>query len=275
MELHLGIGNMTLQEWRSGWSMKTAKPHLGLLAIEPSRHDASMFEQPLRTAQSFARLLNSKLLATSVVHASTPVLNAAASQPDSFNRDVALHLTRIANEKDASYITVLTHLNRSSAFSGSCIQFLHETAKLPLLAINAESKSIERFDRILVPTDLSARARDAFSNVIALASELKADIVLFMPFALGLNSRDDDTLQTVAAWIADGQRQSVKVEFVSEKKDLPVTASILGHADKHDCNLIALGLLPTPHVQRRSSTLATSVLKESRIPVLLLAGGAA
>jgi nucleotide-binding universal stress UspA family protein len=198
-----------------------------------------------------------------------------------------------AEANHADYILLHTHSKSSlRSMIGSFANAALQLTKIPIVVISPDQIPPERIQKLLYPTDFSARSHWAFSVAINICRELGADMLLYhrsstfidqlleigvrtatgqaiLPWQI-VPSNKDEKNEKATQWQNEALEKNVRVRIEFTKDGSTLGNSILDAAEKNNIDFI---ILPTKtaalDVPSFGSTVS-QVVRHSDCPVLVI-----
>lgn len=206
-----------------------------------------------------------------------------------------------AKTTDAGMIAAITHLpehlddpkthhEKLLSFPGSFVETLVAESQLPVLVVNSQSDPVQKFRKILVPTDFSKAARYDFGNIVQLAKTLNAEIllihVLTIPEGMTLMEgvglaggwpRIEDFMKNVETESKEKSREillyarneNIKIEFKLIRNRARLSQVILDQALESKSDLIAMTNQTGPIASLILGSVTRQLMRSSQLPVLV------
>ncbi len=197
-------------------------------------------------------------------------------------------LVRFALEEGAEGIVLTSHGRKGPArwVLGSFAETLVLRSPLPVLVVNPRAARPKRIKTIVFPTDFSAGSREAFGRTLAIASRIKAKIVLFHKVSTlypevgnatasgkridPVRERRDELKAEGAAWIAFAAGMGVKVRVILDLKTGRVLPALMRVIDSVGTDsMVAMASTSGLFKSLMLGSLSRQVLREARRPVLI------
>ncbi len=208
--------------------------------------------------------------------------------------DAAKALETFAKNKKADAIIVGSHARKGikRMILGSFTETLLLFAKIPVIVVNPSTNIKKDFDSIMFATDFSKKSENLYKQVLKLATDLKAKLVLYhaIPypsdpvlqsgvFLLGggwlpvnehLEKLAKDKIALGKKWVQAGKKSGVSVKLVIDNFVSSPATAILDAAQKNKTGMIALAAKSGSMASALLGSVTRQVVRNSSLPVWVI-----
>lgn len=184
----------------------------------------------------------------------------------------------------AGMIVVSTHARQGlpRLFLGSFAETLILQSRIPVLAVNPDTKVRERISRLLFPTTFNEVYRESFEHAVKLARTLSAELTLYYkePFVeaslmspefYGFLAADSAERRDASAeWKDFGLQNGVKVEVVLDNRPGYAADAVLDYATENNVDLILVASRADRISAAVSGSMARTVMRKATCPVCVI-----
>lgn len=194
-----------------------------------------------------------------------------------------------ALESSATVIAVSTHARKRvpRLFLGSFAESLILESPLPVMISNPVARLIpDRITHILFPTDFSEKSRDAFEQIVGLARELNAKLLLFHKFEYpyhetaypfvppvlvrSIQELIEEKKHEAEEWVKRGESEKIEVRFHLSKCKSDAATAIIRNAAKLPSGMIAIASQTGPIASAILGSVTRKVIRGALCPVLVV-----
>lgn len=198
-------------------------------------------------------------------------------------------LLRFADKDGCDLIAVATHARQGASrlFLGSFAETLILESPIPVLITNAKSPVVGKVKHILFATDFSDESREAYEQVLGIAKQIGADVLLFHqlenPYPIAAYPYlapviPQETLEEIRAarqkageaWVAAAAQQKVRAKLHLSTTQGDVAKKIVSAAAKLKSCVIAMASQSGPVSAVILGSLTRRVLRTASTPLLIL-----
>lgn len=188
--------------------------------------------------------------------------------------------TLLEYAKKGRFQLIITHTSNRKGlakfFLGSFAETLMLKSQTPLLILNPKSRSTNKIQRVLYPTDLSQESKKGFKKVLELCQLWGAHVTLYHklmdpPKIFDKKQMDHFAHQNrLENWIQMALKYQVKMKIKIEKNTSSISKAINDTSKKEKAQLIAMvtrsGELETLMV----GSSARNVMREAQLPIWIV-----
>lgn len=173
----------------------------------------------------------------------------------------------LADRERARALFVITHIQDQPHLFGGFVNRLVGSPTMPVVAINAKARSIDKVKKIVFATDFSPISDLALKSVLPLAARSGAEIFLLHK----LESRFVEIADRFGrALVEQARGENVTAWFEESAPSTEIADALLAKVEEVGADLLVLGLKPRPEFFSFSTGLIPELLRRSQCPVLLL-----
>ncbi len=202
-------------------------------------------------------------------------------------------IIEFAQNTDVALIAAITHLTHEEkliSFPGSFVETLVAESTLPVLVVNSQADPVQKFRKILVPTDFSKACKQDFKKVLEFAKPLNAQIdlihVLTVPEGMDFSSASGlsggwpriesfiervevEAYKSATEFLAIAKEDQIVAEFNLIRNREQLSKIILNYAIQTKSDLIAMTNQTGPIASLLLGSMTRQLMRTSQIPLLV------